>query len=481
MALRVFSAVLFFPRGGSAHASRALSRGLRAQGCEVVLLAGSRSGLGGHGDARRFYGDVHAVDFDPALASGSPLHYEGRPGTAPMHPSFEDRPGAPDAVFASLDDLEYELQVRAWAREFQRAGADRADVALLHHLTPLNEAMARTAPHVPVVGQLHGTELLMLERVASGPPPSWRHAAAWAQRMRDWAQRCALLLISPSSLHRAAALLDVPADKLVALPSGVDIDAFSPRRIDRGQFWDEVLVQRPQGWLPGQDAGSVNYAHDAVSRLRDATILLYVGRFTAVKRLDRLIAAFARAQRRTRAASALVLVGGHPGEWEGEHPAEIVARVQPHDVFLAGWHDHEQLPEFFSAADVTVTTSAREQFGLVLVEGMACGLPVLATRSPGPELIVEEGRTGWLVSGDDESALVDAMVQAIDDPEERRRRGHAAMAVARERYSWEAIAASLAAILADVAGRGREAPAAQAECGGRSTAPWGAGSCDDGR
>lgn len=62
-------------------------------------------------------------EFTPALATEAPLRHEGPPGTAPIHPSFEERPGAPDAVFASLDDLDYERQVRAWARELQRAGA----------------------------------------------------------------------------------------------------------------------------------------------------------------------------------------------------------------------------------------------------------------------------------------------------------------------------------------------------------------------
>lgn len=461
MALRVFSAILFYPRGGSAHATRALARGLRAHDCEVTLLAGSRSGLGGYGDARRFYGDVHAVDYDPALASDAPLRFEGPAGTAPMHPSFEDRPGAPDVVFAALDDLEYELQVRAWAREFERAGAATFDVAWLHHLTPLNEALARVAPHVPVVAQLHGTELLMLERIADGPPVGWRHAERWSARLRGWARGCARLVVSPSGVERAARLLDVAQDKLVPLASGVDLDTFSPHELDRARFWAEVLLEDPQGWLPGRDAGSVRYEPDEVARLRDAVVLLYVGRFTAVKRLDVLVDAFAEAHRRAHAACALVLVGGHPGELEGEHPATTAARLQARDVFLAGWHDHAQLPYFFSAADLTVTASHHEQFGLVLVEGMACGLPVLATRSPGPELIVCDGQTGWLVPSSDRHALVRAMVEAIDDGHERPRRGRAARERARERFSWTGISAALAKLLTEVADQEHKARTAQ--------------------
>jgi hypothetical protein len=86
----------------------------------------------------------------------------------------------------------------------------------------------------------------------------------------------------------------------------------------------------------------------------------------AVKRLDRLIGAFGGAQKRLEAPVGLVLVGGHPGEWEGEHPAEIASRLGIANVFLAGWQSQPELPDFFSAAEAVVLTSEREQF---------CGYP----------------------------------------------------------------------------------------------------------
>jgi glycosyltransferase involved in cell wall biosynthesis len=144
-----------------------------------------------------------------------------------------------------------------------------------------------------------------------------------------------------------------------------------------------------------------------------------VGRFTAVKRLDRLIAAFARARPRFARPAGLVLVGGHPGEWEGEHPARVAGRLGVPDVFLAGWRGHDELPSFLSAADAVVMSSEREQFGLVLIEGMACGLPAVATRSLGPATIVEDGRTGWLVELGDQTALEAALTAVVDDPRER--------------------------------------------------------------
>ena len=461
MGLRVVSAVLFSPRGGSAHVARALARGLRAQGWSVTLLAGSRGDLGTHGDANAFYGDVHAVDFDPALASGAPLQFEGPPGTAPLHPSFEERRGAPDKVFASVDDLDYERQVRAWGRELACAGADRADVLHLHHLTPLNEAAARAAPEVPVVGQLHGTELLMLERIADAAPPSWRHAERWASRLRAWAHRCARLVVAPTGVERARTVLGVPRGRLVGLTNGLDVELFQPRPVDRRAFWRGALVDEPRGWLPGEPPGSARYREPDVERLANGSVIVYAGRFTAVKRLDRLIRAFARAQVRLRKPAGLVLVGGHPGEWEGEHPGELAARLGVSGVFLAGWHAQEQLPEFFSAADAVVLASEREQFGQVLVEGMACELPAVATRSLGPADIIDDGSTGWLVEPDEE-ALAAALIEVVENARERKRRGRAARAVVCERFTWPIVAAQLAAVLDEAVAEQRQAPGIEA-------------------
>ena len=168
--------------------ARSLARGLRAQGCEVTFLAGSRSDLGGHGDAREFYGEVQAVEFDAALASADAARLRGAAGhraDAPLLRGACGRPGP--GVRDAGRSRTTSARCSAWSRELARAGAAEADVLHLHHLTPLNEAAARVAPHVPIVGQLHGTELLMLEQIAEGPPAGWDHAARWAERLRGWA------------------------------------------------------------------------------------------------------------------------------------------------------------------------------------------------------------------------------------------------------------------------------------------------------
>jgi glycosyltransferase involved in cell wall biosynthesis len=435
--VHVVSALMFFPRGGSAHVTRALARELPAHGCDVTIVSGSSPG---HGDAERFYDglDVHAVDFAR--------------GDAPMHPSYEDRPDAPDRVFAALDDRAYEEHVTAWCRALDEAGAADADILHLHHLTPIHEAAARVAPGVPIVGHLHGTELLMLERIAAGAPTSWTHADAWARRMRRWAQSCErLLVLSPTQIERARRVLDIQPSRCVIAPNGFDPKRFAPRAVDREAFWRTALVDDPHGWRPGADEGSVAYTPAQAERVAAGPVLVSVSRFTEVKRIGLLVRAFVRARAAASAPASLVLVGGYPGEWEGEHPYDTIAAIGARDVYLAGWHEHDALPRFFAASDAVVLASVREQFGSALVEGMACGLPAVAVDRFGPADIVRPGRTGWLVVPDDEAALAGALAQALDRPEERLRRGAAARRDVLARFAWPALAERLCTLFAEVA------------------------------
>src|SRR3954447_5556321 len=385
--MRVLSALMFFPRGGSAHVARALACELPASGWDVTLVTGS---CAGHGDAVAFYEglDVHPVDFTA--------------GDAPMHPSYEDRPDAEDPVFAAVDDAGFERHTEARARALSEAGAADHDVLHLHHLTPIHEAAARVAPGVPVVTHLHGTELLMLEAIADGAP--WPHAAAWRARMRRWAQASErILVLSPGQVGRAAELLGVDPARCIVSPNGFDPERFDHVEVDRAAHWRHHLVEAPRGWRPGREEGSIAYTEAEIAALARGPVFTCVSRFTAVKRLALLVQAWARATPDLPADASLVLLGGYPGEWEGEHPYDSVRRTGARNVFLPGWHGHAELPSFLSAADVMVLASVREQFGSVLVEGMACGLPAIAVDRFGPADIVEPGSTGWLVEPPDQA------------------------------------------------------------------------------
>jgi glycosyltransferase involved in cell wall biosynthesis len=457
--------LFFFPRGGSAQVVRALAESLPGSGFDVSIASGS---LGRPGDATHaatfFAGpDVTSVDYTPASLLADP-----RTGAVPFQPSYEDRPGVPDRVFAAIDDAACERLVAAWARALAGVGADRVDVLHLHHLTPANEAARRAVPAVPVVGHLHGTELALLRRIRAGPPPEWSHAQAWDERLCAWAHSCAALIAPPGAESEASSLLGLDASRIHVIPNGVSTDRFRPRAASadaRRAFWRRWLCEAPRGWDETGVPGSVAYRPDQLAALDSEPVIVYVGRFTAVKRLPLLIAAHRHVQDRLGRPVALVVVGGHPGEWEGEHPAATIRRLGVRNVFLAGWRPHEELPDALAASDVLVLPSAEEAFGLALVEAMACGLPVVACAAHGPARIVRNGENGWLVPVDDGRSLASALVQAASDPAERRRRGREGRRTARERFSCQAIAARVAGLYDDVLTRHAAAGAVRAAAG----------------
>ena len=441
--------LLFFPRGGSAHVARNLAAALPAAGWTATVVSGSARP---DGDATEFYAaaDVHPVDMTAALSAPDPLLAD-----PPLHASYEDRPGAPDRWMAGMTEAELARAVEAWARALAGAGAAGADVLHLHHLTPINAAAARVAPGVPVVGHLHGTELLMLEDLEPAHP--------WARRLGRWARACErLLVLSDSQVERAERLLGVDPARCVRVPNGFEPAAFDRRPVTgeaRLAHWRHHLCDAPRGWRPGGGAGSVAYTREAVDAAfaPGAPVLLYVGRFTKVKRVALLVEAHHRARAAGGARAPLVLLGGFPGEWEGEHPADTIDRLGAEDVFLAGWHGHDGLPGFLNAADAIVLPSVREQFGQVLVEAMACGLPAVAVDAHGPAEIVTDGETGWLVPPDDGPALGRALAELLADPAERDRRGERARAEVRARYSWPALAHEVAEVYEAALGAGPRA------------------------
>src|SRR6266540_1770240 len=450
---RVVSGLFFFPRGGSAQVARALSRALAQTGWEVTLATGSLGQAGEQTHAPTFYDsvDLVTVDYSPDR--------QGSEGGMPFQPSYEDRPGAPDRVFAMVDDDAYERLVEVWAAALDRAGAARAELLHLHHLTPANEAALRAFPTVPVVGQLHGTELALLRAFEAGAPAGWRFAERWQQRMRRWARACERLIVPPGASAEITRLLTLPRGALVELPSGVELDLFRRRPLDRRQrlaHWRRWLLEQPLGWDESGIPGSVAYQDDDLCPFQEAAaVLLYVGRFTAVKRLPLLLGAHAQALARLGRPLPLVLVGGSPGEWEGEHPLSVARTLGNRQVFLAGWRPHDELPEALNAADLLVLPSAAEAFGLVLVEAMACGLPVIATDAHGPAQLVAPG-TGWLVAADDEDALAETLLAAASDAEERKRRGNRAYQHSRANYGWPLIAARIVDLYDELTGRPRQ-------------------------
>lgn len=449
---------MFFPRGGSAQVVRYLSRAMVGEGWSTRVVAGSLGDADEPGNARSFFGpeaDLVSVRYDDALGAPDPLL-----ASPPMQPSYEDRLGAPDRAIAGLDDRVAAHLVDEWTRILAAPGVlDGVELGHLHHLTPIHEAVARLRPDLPVVTHLHGTELLMLEEADRGA--AWPHEREWRERMRRWAQDSARVIVSsePSGVD-AVRLLGVDPARMAVVPNGVDLSQFSgppATASDREALFRHWLCDQPRGWSPGHPRpGDVRYTPEAIAPLLDpdAVVTLYVGRFTAVKRAALLVRAHARARQELGRPLPLVLVGGAPGEWEGEHPADAAA-ASPwgHEVFFAGWRSHAELAQVLACGDLLAVPSVAERFGQVYVEAMAMRLPVIACDVAAPPTYIDDDpdspdRCGWLVPPDDEDALARALVAAASDPQERAIRGENGRRRARAWFPWERVAHSVAEVYA---------------------------------
>ena len=129
-------------------------------------------------------------------------------------------------------------------------------------------------------------------------------------------------------------------------------------------------------------------------------------------------------------------------------------------LHLAGRVDHEDLPAVLRSADVVVATPWYEPFGIVPLEAMACGRPVVGSAVGGLLDTVDEGVTGALVPARDPAALAAALRPLLDDPALRARWGRAARARALDRFGWEQVAAATEAAYTEVlTRRGRAVPA----------------------
>jgi glycosyltransferase involved in cell wall biosynthesis len=182
-------------------------------------------------------------------------------------------------------------------------------------------------------------------------------------------------------------------------------------------------------------------------------VLLYVGRFTAVKRLSLLLRAYERVRSRLGPVAPLLIWGGHPGEWEGEHPYSLVTKERIDGVFFVGWRGHDDLRLGLGCADLLVAPSVGEAFGSVYLEAMSAGLPVVATTTGGPPTFLNldaHAPEGWLIPPDNEDALVEVLVEALTCPAERLTRAEAAQALVRRGYSWQAVAAKVASVYESV-------------------------------
>jgi glycosyltransferase involved in cell wall biosynthesis len=373
----------------------ALARGQQALGHEVRVVAPHAAGLAG----RETVGGVEVVRYRYGPDEQETLAYAGT-----MH----------EQALRSWSARWRLLQfIRAGRRAVRReCAAFQPDVVHVNWWVPGGFAVwPANAGGRPVVLTSHGTDLFLLDRFPAArrlAGPIFRSAAE-------------VTVISTPLVDRVARL-GVPRERITVLPMPLTADRFT----------------------------------HAPPHERDQGRMLFVGRLIERKGAEFAIRAVAELRRKGRGVR-LTLVG------DGADRPRLEALVKELGLFgvveLAGALPHDAVAEHYRTASVLLMPAVtdwkgeQEGFGMVLVEAMASGLPVVATRSGGIPDVVIDGATGLLVPERDPEALATAATRLLDDPALAQRLAAAAGATLEARFAPDAIARGYEAVYRRAAGR----------------------------
>jgi D-inositol-3-phosphate glycosyltransferase len=192
-------------------------------------------------------------------------------------------------------------------------------------------------------------------------------------------------------------------------------------------------------------------------------MLLFVGRIEPLKGVDTLIRAIAHMRSRgvtDRHPHYLAIIGGDPNASAKDMNSEM-ARLQALSkelgledlVVFLGKRSQSSLPYYYSAAEVLIMPSHYESFGMVALEAMACGTPVVASQVGGLAFLIQDGVTGYVVPGGDHIAMSQRLSELISQPDLRERLGQQASAYASN-YSWENITSRVIDLYLQMLGEG---------------------------
>ncbi|HEY9820549.1 MAG TPA: glycosyltransferase family 1 protein [Candidatus Sericytochromatia bacterium] len=180
----------------------------------------------------------------------------------------------------------------------------------------------------------------------------------------------------------------------------------------------------------------------------DALMVFYVGRFDPRKGIETLVRAVGQSHLRGNKNLKLVIGGGsRPGQSDGKERdriEKIVAELGMSDITtFPGRLGDDILPAYYAAADVCVVPSHYEPFGLVAIEAMASGTPVVASDVGGLQFTVVPEETGLLAPAQDEAAFAAAIDRILCNPDWRNQLGKQARVRVEEKFSWDGVAHQL--------------------------------------
>ena len=264
-------------------------------------------------------------------------------------------------------------------------------------------------PAFRIVTTLHGTDITLI-----GQDPSYRPITEFSIRKSDGVTAVSEYLRCETVRH-----FGLPEDRIRVIPNFVDLDRYKR---------DAYPCHRSKFSLEGE------------------SIVTHISNFRSVKRIDDVVHIFERIAKRLPAR--LLLVGDGPERVKAQQIAEE-AGITERVLFLG---KQTSVAELLACSDLFLLPSQHEAFGLVALEAMACGVPVVATRIGGIPEVVSHGESGYLAPVGDVEAMAAASLELLEDPE-RWRRASAAARAGAERYSVDRVVPEYVAYYEEVLSR----------------------------
>lgn len=227
-------------------------------------------------------------------------------------------------------------------------------------------------------------------------------------------------------------LYKADADKMAVIPPGVDVSHFYPIPPDEAK---QFIGLKPEDRM-----------------------ILFVGRIEPLKGVDSLIQAIPQLKLNDKDRPVhLAIIGGDPTASAQDMTSEMTRLQKLCDelgvgqtVIFLGKRAQDTLPYYYSAAEALVMPSLYESFGMVALEAMACGTPVIASEVGGLGYLVQNEVTGYTIPDSEPETLSDKLSWLLNDPPLRAAMGKRAAQYAQG-YSWDKIAAQIAGVYADLA------------------------------
>ena len=310
----------------------------------------------------------------------------------------------------------------AGVEAFAETKGTRYDLIHSHYwLSGLAALDLRASWGVPVVQMFH-TLAAMKNRVARSAQET-ESAFRLDSETRLLRDADAIVASTQAELAQFQWLYHADIRRVVVIPPGVDTSRFYPIPVDE--------------------------AREFVGVPADRSMILFVGRIERLKGIDTLLEAMALLSQQgalARHPLCVAVIGGDP-DVDPARMTEEMGRLKSMRgtlgiddiVTFVGKQDQDTLQYYYSAAIAVVVPSHYESFGLVALEAMACGRPVVASETGGLAFLVRDNETGFHVPAGDSVALADRLRRLVEDEVLRTRLGRQAAEYARG-YAWPLIA-----------------------------------------